>query len=133
MNSSQSRPWWLRKRIMLPLVLLISSVIAIPIAYVNSDTSMIVIYNETGNPLPPLLIRACDQTRTFSGIADTESVRMTLKPDGSESAIHLELATDPAWHWDGELIRPHGGYRVIIRLLADGQVEAFDQISWWRR
>jgi len=133
MNSSPIRPWWLRKRIILPLVLLVSSAVAGLVAFVNSDTSAIVIYNETGNPLPPLLIRACDQTRTFSAIADTESVRMTLKPDGSESAIHLELATDPTWKWDGEIIRPHGGHRVIIRLFPEGQVEAFDQISWWRR
>ena len=133
MNPIPLRPWWLRKRILFPLVLLVGIGITGLIAFVNSDASTIVIYNETDNPLPPLLVGACGQMRTFPPLADQESVRFALKPDGAESAIHLELATDPPWKWDGELIRPHGGHRVTIRLLPDGQVEAFDQISWWRR
>jgi hypothetical protein len=133
MNPIPLRPWWLRKRILFPLVLLVGIGITGLIAFVNSDASTIVIYNETDNPLPPLLVGACGQMRTFPALADQESVCFALKPDGAESAIHLELATDPPWKWDGELIRPHGGHRVTIRLLPDGQVEAFDQISWWRR
>jgi len=133
MNPTRSRPWWLRKRILFPLVLVIGLAVTGLIAFVNSDTSTIVVYNETGNPLPPLLIRACDQTKTFASLADQESICFVLKPNGAESVIHLELATDPPWKWEGENIRPHGGRRVSIRLLPDGQVEAFDQISWWRR
>jgi hypothetical protein len=133
MNPIPLRPWWLRKRIFFPLVLFVGIGITGLIAFVNSDDSTIVIYNETDNPLPPLLVGACGQTRTFPTLADQESVLFVLKPDGAESAIHLELAADPPWKWDGELIRPHGGHRVTIRLLPDGQVEAYDQISWWRR
>jgi len=133
MNPIPLRPWWLRKRILFPLILLVGIGVTGLIAFMNSDASTIVIYNETDNPLPPLLVGACGQTRTFPPLADQESVRFALKPDGAESAIHLELATDPPWKWDGELIRPHGGHRVTIRLLPDGQVEAFDQVSWWRR
>jgi len=133
MKPTPSRPWWLRKRLLFPLVLLVGSATAALIAFLNSDTSTIVVYNETGNPLPPLLVRACGQTRTFSTLADQESIRVQLHPRGGESAVHLELATSPVWKWEGELICPHGGHRVTIRLLPDGQVEAFDQISWWRR
>ena len=133
MNPIPLRPWWLRKRILFPLILLVGIGVTGLIAFMNSDASTIVIYNETDNPLPPLLVGACGQMRTFPPLADQESVRFALKPDGAESAIHLELATDPPWKWDGELIRPHGGHRVTIRLLPDGQVEAFDQVSWWRR
>jgi hypothetical protein len=133
MNPDPLQPWWLRKRILFPLAMLVGIAGTAFIAFVASDTSTIVVYNETDHPLPPLLVRACGQTRTFSRLADRESVRMNLKPDGAESAIHLELATDPPWKWDGELMRPHGGRRVTIRLLPDGLVEAYDQISWWRR
>ena len=133
MNPIPLRPWWLRKRILFPLILLVGIGVTGLIAFMNSDASTIVIYNETDNPLPPLLVGACGQMRTFPPLADQESVCFALKPDGAESAIHLELATDPPWKWDGELIRPHGGHRVTIRLLPDGQVEAFDQVSWWRR
>ena len=95
MNPNQLRSWWLRKRILFPLTLLIGVAATSLIAFVNSDSSTIVIYNETDSPLPPLLVRACGQTRTFSMLEDQESGRFALKPEGAESAIHLELATDP--------------------------------------
>ena len=133
MNPKPSRPRWLRKRIIFPLVLLIGTVITGVIAYEESDTSTIVIYNETGAPLPPLLIRACGQTRTFSTLAEQESVCLQLKPDGGLSTIHLELATQPLWQWDGGEIRPRGGERVSIRLWPSRQVEAFREVSWWRK
>ena len=133
MNNLTHRPWWLRKRIIFPLALLVGVVVTGFIAFENSDASTIVVYNESGNPLPPLLVSACDQSRTFAVLADRESVRVTLKPYGVESAVHLELGPEPAWRWDGPLIKPHGGSRVTIRLLADGQVEAFTDVSWWQR
>lgn len=133
MNPNPLPPRWLRKRILFPLGFVVGIIGTSLIAFMNSDASTIVIYNETNNPLPPLLVGACGQTRTFPALADQESVRFALKPDGAEGPIHLELAADPPWKWDGELIRPHGGHRVTMRLLPDGQVEAFDQVSWWRR
>ena len=133
MNPLQLRPWWLRKRILFPLVLLAGVAIAGVIAFSNSDTSTIVIYNETGAPLPPLLIRACGQERSFATLAERESVEFKLKPTGGETVVHLELATDPAWKWEGELVKPHGGCRVSIRLWTDRQVEAYTEISWLQR
>jgi len=133
MNPNQLRPWWLHKRALLPLILLVGVGGAGVIAFVNSVASTIVIYNETGNPLPPLLVRASGQERSFSPLAERESVEFKLKPGGGETAVHLELATDPPWKWNGELIRPRGGYRITIRLWPGGQVEAFTEISWWQK
>ena len=133
MKPNPSRLWWSRKRILFPLALLVGLAVTTLIAYNNSDLSTIMIYNETGNPLPPLLIRACGQTRTFAALADQESVRIALAPRGAESAVHLELGTEPPWRWEGPLVKPRGGGRVTIRLLPGGQTEAFEDVSWWRR
>jgi len=133
MNQKSPCPWWLRKRILFPLALLAGAAAAGVVAFENSDTSLIMIYNETGHPLPPLLVRACDQTRTFVALADQESVRIALAPRGTPSAVHLELGTEPPWRWDGPLVKPRGGGRVTVRLLPGGQAEAFEDVSWWRR
>lgn len=133
MNPNQLRPWWLRKRILFPLVLLAGVALAGVIAFENSGVSTVVIYNETSAPLPPLLVRACGQERSFSTLAERESVQFTLKPTGGETAVHLELATDPAWKWEGESIKSRGGYRVSIRLWPDRQVEVYTEISWLQR
>ena len=132
MNPNPYRPWWLRKRILFPLALVAGLAVTGLIAFENSDPSTIVIYNETGRSLPPLLVRACGQTRTFSTLADQESVRLMLRP-GSETAVHLELASEPPWQWDGPPIQPRGGRRMTIRLWPGGQAEAFLHISWWRQ
>ena len=131
MNKKPLRPWWLRKRLILPLLLV--AALPVAVAWLRSDQSTIVVYNETGDALPPLLVQACGQTRSFAGLEDQDSVRLVLRPRGPGGAIHLELATTPAWAWDGEFIESHGGYRVSIRLMPDKQVEAFTDISWWRK
>jgi len=133
MNPNPPRHWWLRKRVLLPLLLLVGVSGAGVISFLNSDASTIVIYNETGKTLAPLRVRACGQERSFPALAERESVQFTLQPGGGETKVAVDLATDPLWKWDGELVRPRGGYRVTIRLWPDGQVEAFTQMSWWRQ
>jgi len=133
MNPHPHHPWWLRKRILFPLALLAGLAVTSFIAFENSDTSTIVIYNETGRTLPPLLVRAGGQTWTFSRLADQESVRIALNPGSGESAVRLELATAPPWRWDGDVIQSRGGHRLSIRLWPEGQVESFTDVSWWRR
>ncbi len=133
MKTKNSKPWWLRKRILFPLALVVGVAVAAAVAFSNSDVSTIVIYNQTGNPLPPLLVRACGQARSFAALADQESVQIRLKPTGGETAVHLELAANPPWQWDGETIKPRGGISITIHLLPSGQVEAFTAVSWWRR
>jgi len=132
MKTQPRRPWWLRKRILFPLTLLLGLVVTGGIAFENSDASSVVVYNLTGRPLPPLLIRVGGQSRSFPTLAEEESVRLTLAP-GAAGAVHLELATDPPWKWEGDLLRPRGGYRMTIRLWPEGQAEVFTDVSWWRR
>jgi hypothetical protein len=133
MNKKPLRPWWLRKRLILPFILMAALPVAVALAWLRSDRSTIVIYNETGDALPPLLVQACGQTRSFAGLEDQDSVRFELHPKGPGGAIHLELAATPAWTWDGEFVEARGGYRVSIRIMPGKQVEAFTDISWWQR
>jgi len=133
MKKSQLRPLWLRKRVVFPVAFIVGILVAAVIAIIRSDASTIVVYNETGAPLPPLLIQACNQTKTFTHLDDQQSVRWRLKPEGLPGAIHLEVAATPLWVWDGDTIHTHGGYRVTIRLQTGNQVEAYTDYSWWRR
>ena len=133
MNSSPLRPWWLRKRVLLPLALVTGVAAAAVLAFWRSDRSTIVVYNETGRPLPPLLIRACGQERSCPVLSERESVRFKLRPEGEETAVRLELAADPTWKWEGDPITPRGGRRLTIHLWPGGQVEAYAEISWWRK
>jgi len=133
MNKPTRCPWWLRKRMLFPFALLVGVIVVGVIAFENSDTSLIIIYNETGHLLPPLLVRACGQERSFAALAEQESIRIALAPRGTESAVYLELGTEPPWRWEGPLVKPLGGDRVTIRLLPGGQAEAFEDVSWWRR
>jgi hypothetical protein len=105
----------------------------VAVAWRRSDASTIVCFNETNATLPPLLLQACNQTHTFPGLGDQESVRFHLKPQGPAGPIHLELAGNPPWIWDGSFIQPHGGCRISLRLLPNNQVEAYADVSWWRR
>ncbi len=133
MKKSQLRPLWLRKRVFLPLCLILGLIGATVIALLRSDVSSIVIYNETGGILPPLLVRACSQTKAYPALQDQESVRFKLEPRGPTGTVHMEMATDPPWSWDSENPIPsHGGYRLTIRIEPGNQVEAFTDISWWR-
>ena len=133
MNAKPSRPWWSRKRILFPLTLLVCLPITAVVAYLNSAASSIVIYNETGAALPPLLVSACGQTWTFPVLADQESVRLVPKHGNGESHIHIEVGNQPPWKWDGATIKADGGQIVSIRIWSGGQIEAFTEISWWRK
>jgi len=134
MKRSQLRPLWLRKRVVFPVAFIVGILVSSTIAMLRADTSTIVVYNDTGNPLPPLLLQVCNQTKTYAHLDDQQSVRWRLKPAGLPSAIHLEVATTPLWTWDADTpIHTRGGYRVIIRLEMGNQVEAYTDYSWWRR
>jgi hypothetical protein len=133
MKKKMLRPLWLRKRIMFPLAFIIGLSLAALVAFIRSDVTTIVIYNETGDTLPPVLVQACGQSKTFTRLGDQDSVRFKLKPQGPGGPIRLEIATDPAWIWTGAPVQSHGGYRVTIRLEPSQEVEAYADFSWWRR
>lgn len=122
------RPWWKLRRVrwLLAAVVLVSG--ALFDAVISSGVSRIVVYNELGVALPELSISACGQTKVFHDLGDRESVRVKLASMGAASDI--VVATNGATLWQGEYIEPRGGYRAILRLRRDGQVECSTTISW---
>jgi hypothetical protein len=133
MNGVSTRPWWRRKRVLLPLTLLILLAATFALAVARSNVSRIIVYNETGADVAGLHLSACGQTRNFQSIPAEGSVRWKLAPQGNGSEIVLELATQPPVRWQGEHLDPQGGYVVTLRLWPEGQVEAHRQILFWQR
>ena len=70
MNPNQLRPRWLRKRVWLPVVLIAGLTVASISAFVNSDASTIIIYNETGGSISAIKVVACGQETVLHGMAD---------------------------------------------------------------
>lgn len=127
------RPWWRKRRILLPLLTVLSLVIAFILAASRSDQSQVVIYNESGAPLGPLTVTACGQQKLFPRVADDTSVRMRLEAIGSASSVELSLPAYPPWRWDGGYLEPRGGYLVFIHIRPNLEVELHTQISLWQR
>ena len=133
MNPKTHKSGWHRRRVWLPLLFLIALAVAAVIAFARSDTSTIIVYNETGAALPGVMIRACAQSRTFTALAEEGSLRFRLEPHGAAGEIEIELATEPPTRWHGGYIEPRGGFRVALRVWPDGQFEEHTQISFWQR
>ena len=132
MLRKKPRHWWQRRRVWLGLwgVLVI---VVLVVAFVRSNHSAIVVYNETGFPLPPLAVIACGQEISVSGIAAEASKRIRLQESGTPSDLQIEiLAADPL-HWEGGYVEPIGGYRIEVRVLPDLSFQFGSQISIWRR
>lgn len=128
-----SRSPFRQKRVLLPLASLLILTGAAFMAVLRSDTSRVIIYNQTGAPIVGLKVAACGQQAVFRNVAEEESFRWKLAPTGAASDIELETAVVPAWRWRGAYIEPRGGYRVTLRLWPDGGVEVHTQISLWQR
>jgi hypothetical protein len=133
MNSTPRRRLWLRKRVLLPALFLVGMAFALPIAVLKSDTSRIIIYNETGRTISGIRVLACGQETSRGKFDDEESFRWKLGQTGAPGEITIETATSPPWHWNGGYIKPRGGYRIIITLLPDGETAVQTQISIWQR
>ena len=112
------------------VVLLLAAGMAV--ALVRSAVSTVVVYNETGAPLPPLVIRVGGGTWTFPSMAEEESVRIRLGGPGPGGPLELELVKEPPWEWRGGHVEPTGGDRVAVRLYPDGVVEWDSQVSFWQ-
>lgn len=124
---------FLQKRILLPLASLLLLSVSGYVAVLRSNTSRIVVYNQTGAPIAALRAVACGQTNLFRNLAEEDSFGWKLSPTGDASDIELEMAVEPPWRWRGGFIQPRGGYRVTLRLWPDGEVEAHTQVSFWQR
>ncbi len=129
----KARGLWRLKRVLLPSLMFGFMLGSIAIAWTRSRTSTIVLYNQTGMPTPPILIRSCGQTASFGSIAEESSVQFRIQTRaGGESSIQLEFLTDPPWAWEGGYVESGAGYRVTLRLWPDKQIEAHTQISFWQ-
>lgn len=126
-----SRPkWWERRRILWPLAAMVTLTGSLVVAVLRSGASYVVVYNNTGRPIGEMTITACGQEGRFKDVADSESVRFTLTPQGSKSDI--AVATNGAALWRGEYIEPAGGFHAFVHLRRDGQVDAATSTSWWQ-
>ena len=108
------KPWWKRRRLWWPLAAALAIGGAATFAWLDADTSRIIVYNQTGDPLASVTIAACGQTKTFREVDDDVSVRFKLLPTGGASAITIFVNAEE--RWQGDYIEPSGGYRAIIRL-----------------
>lgn len=105
-------------------------------AFLRSNVSTIVLYNETDQPLLHVRIQACGQGAAFSPLPENGSVRLRLKASGHGSPITLdtlETTEGPARQWVGSYVEPRAGYRTTLRIYPNNQIEAHTQTSWWRR
>ena len=108
---------------------LLAALLAIGI--LSSNTSWVAVCNNTGATIPELTIAACGQSRTFHDLENQNSVVLKLASRGGagEAAVFLG-DTKPFWH--GGYVEPTGGYRAIVRLGRNGEVECSTFVAEWQ-
>lgn len=125
------KPLWQRRRVLWPAIVVLLVITVIAASLISSNTSWVVVCNNTGVAIPELTISACGQSRRFRDIEDGASVVLKLAPRGGASEVAVSLrGPKPLWH--GDYIEPTGGYQAIVRLGRNGEVEYSMAISWWR-
>ena len=100
------------------------------IGILYSGASRVVVYNETDASLSRVTVTACGTSQTFRDVQDRESVGLVLRR--GVGASDIAVATNGVEMWRGDYMEPRGGYRVVVRLRADGQVECTSTISGWQ-
>ncbi len=130
---TNSRPWWKKRRVLWPLATFLLLTGSLLIAVVRGHSSQIIVLNDTGAALGPLLVRACGQEQTFPTIADDTSVRLRLRNRGGESGVELALPAQPDWRWEGGYVEPTGGYVVFIHIRRGLEVDLETQLSFWQQ
>lgn len=131
MQTDSKRKWWQLRRVQWPLGALLMLGGAAGLAIARSNSSRVVVYNETGGSIAELVVSACGQSQVFQDVGERESVRLKLATTGNESDI--AIATNGVAMWRGDYLEPRGGYRAIVRLRRDGQVESTTTVSSWQR
>ncbi len=131
MQTDSRRKWWQLRRVRWPAGALLTLALAATVAIARSNASRVVVYNDTGRALATLTVSACGQSRTFTEVSDRGSVRLRLAATGSASDI--AVSTNGVMMWRGDYLEPRGGYRAIVRLRRDGQVQCTTTISLWQR
>ena len=93
-----------RKRVLLPLLSLMMLAGTVLVAVLRSDTSCIIVYNETGASITALKVTACGQSTVCLNLDEENSFRWKLAQSGDLGEIALETATDPPWRWHGAYV-----------------------------
>lgn len=122
---------WKHRRILWPLATLVLFGLVLILVWWRANPAQVVFYNDSGATLGALTIEVCGQTRAFSQVEDQTSVRFKLEPLGAASEIAIYTNAINLWH--GDYIEARGGYRAVIRVRRDGQVECRTGVSWWRQ
>ena len=128
---SAQRKWWQHRRVRWPLGLALVLLLATATAILNSDTSRVVVDNDSGATILELSVSAAGRTKVFHNLDDRESVTLPLGGGGAPGEI--VIITNGAILYRGHYIEPRGGHRATVRLRRDGQVEVLDSVSFWQR
>ena len=126
------KAFWRRQRVLWPATGLLLSLGALLLALIQSNRSQVIVYNETGETIPELIITACGQSKTFREVEDASSPCFNLAPTGAESDVIISTNSASKPLWQGEYIEPKGGYETIVHL-RPGAIEASTTVSWWQK
>lgn len=130
MRNDSKRKWWQLRRVQWPAGALLTLALAATVAIARSNNSRVVVYNDSGSGISELTVSACGQSRTFDNVSHRGSIRLKLAATGSASEI--AISTNGVVIWRGDYLEPRGGYRAIVRLRRDCQVQSTTTISWWQ-
>ena len=127
------RSYLRRKRVLLPLLSLVGLLASVVVAILRSETSRIIVYNQTGETIAAIKLDACGQSAVFRNVEDDGSVRWKLEKSEAAGEVELETGPTPEIHWKGASVHARGGYMVTLRVWSDGTVEDHTQITLWYR
>jgi hypothetical protein len=127
------KPWWLRKRLLLPIGVLVAFGLILVLTYIRSDTAKIIVYNDSGRDLGRMILSACGQQFEIPALAHDQSYRLRLSNRGTEGEVELRVVETTNWNFKGGYVEPTGGYRVRLRLTNTNVVEYQQQISFFHK
>lgn len=127
--AEKPRPWWRKKRVLLPALFLVVAVAAMLVAVLGSSRSQVILYNDTGGELANITIEACGQSDHLAHLDDGESHRFSLKPGAPPSDIALVIDGDAPIRWRDGFMEAQGGYTTFLHVRRGGVVEWDVEIS----
>jgi len=129
----KARPWWSRKRILLPVAALLLFFFVVWYSAVTSDSSKIMVYNETDSTISGVTIQASGQRFDIPVIEPDESVRFDLAPHGGASNVVFSVKGTTNWYSATHYLAPREGHRLRFRLLPGGHLDARHYRSWFQQ
>jgi|GEM_PF-1360880 len=126
------KPWWLRKRVLLPIVALLAVVAVGWFTIAGANESKVMVYNETGQTVRNIEVLACGQRFQIPELAHEESIRFDLDPVGESGETTLAVLGTTNWNSSGNLMEPTGGFRMFFKLHPGGHLEVRSYRSWFQ-